>query len=68
MSKKIKLALAAIPAVAFATGANAAAIDVGDVVTEIGAQVGPIGLIGSAILLVIVAIAAFGWVRRALRG
>ena len=68
MSKKTKLALAAIPAFFFATGAHAAAIDVGDVVTEIGAQVGPIGLIGSAILLVIVAIAAFGWVRRALRG
>ena len=68
MSKKIKLALAAIPAFAFATASHAAAIDVGAVVAEVEAQTGPIGLIGSAILLVIVAIAAFGWVRRALRG
>lgn len=47
--------------------AHAAAVDVADVVTDIGAQVGPIGLIGGAVLLVYVAVAAFKWVRSALR-
>jgi len=44
----------------------AAAVDVDDVVTDIGLQVTPITLIGGAILLVIVAIKAFKWVRRAM--
>jgi len=52
------LALAQLPA--------HAAIDVSGVVTEIGDTVAPIGLIGSAVLLVVVAIAAFKWVRRAI--
>lgn len=55
--------LAALVMVA-AAGAQAAAVDVTGVVTEIGAQVTPIGLIGAAILLVVVAVAAFKWVRR----
>jgi len=45
-----------------------AAIDVTDVVAEIDSTIaaaGPIPTIGSAVLLVIVAIAAFKWVRRA---
>lgn len=46
--------------------AHAAPIDVSGVVTAIGDTAGPVGLIGSAVLLVIVAIAAFKWVRRAL--
>lgn len=45
--------------------ASAAAIDVTGVVSEIALATGPIGLIGSAVLLVIVAIATFKWVRRA---
>jgi len=49
-----------------ATQAMAAAIDVEDVVTDIGAQIAPIALIGGAVLLVFVAIKAFKWVRRAL--
>lgn len=54
-------AFATVPAVSFA-----AAVDVDDVVTDIGAQLVPVGLIGSAILLLIVAIKAYKWVRRAM--
>lgn len=46
-----------------------AAIDVADVVAEIDATVGaagPIPTIGAAVLLVVVAVAAFKWVRRAI--
>lgn len=46
-----------------------AAIDVTDVVAEIEATYaagGPIPLLGSAVLLVVVAILAFKWVRRAM--
>lgn len=46
-----------------------AAIDVADVVTEIEATYaagGPIPLLGSAVLLVVVALMAFKWVRRAM--
>lgn len=56
---------AAVGALALANNAHAA-IDVTAVVTEIGAAVTPIGLIGAAVLLVVVAIAAFKWVRRAI--
>lgn len=56
--------------VAMLTGASvsaqAAAIDVTAVVTDIGAQAAPIGLIGGAVLLIFVAVKAFKWVRRAL--
>jgi len=46
--------------------AHAAAIDVSAVVTEIAAQSVPIALIGSAVLLIFVAIKSFKWVRRAM--
>ncbi|MBU4183198.1 MAG: hypothetical protein KJ565_16020 [Gammaproteobacteria bacterium] len=52
-----------------ATGASmaqAAAIDVTAVVTDVAAQLTPIGLIGSAVLLVYVGVKAFKWVRGAL--
>ena len=49
-----------------AAGAQAAAVDVTGVVTDIGAQAAPIGLIGGAVLLIFVAIKAFKWVRAAL--
>lgn len=49
-----------------ATASQAAPIDVTAVVTDIGAQAGPIGLIGGAVLLVTVAVKAFRWVRSAL--
>jgi len=45
---------------------QAAAVDVADVVTDIGAQVAPVTAIGGAVLLLLVAIKAFKWVRRAM--
>lgn len=58
--KLLALALLA-PAYAFA-----AAPDVSDVVDEIGGSVAPIVAIGGAVLLVLVAIKVFKWVRRAM--
>lgn len=46
--------------------ANAAAIDVTSVTTDITAQLAPIGAIGGGVLLVMVAVKAFRWVRAAL--
>ncbi|KTT20394.1 major capsid protein [Pseudacidovorax intermedius] len=51
---------------AVAVPSQAAAVDVAAVVTDIGAQIAPITAIGGAVLLVVVAIKAFKWVRRAL--
>ena len=46
--------------------AHAAAVDVGAVVTALGAPAVPIGLIGAAVLLIYVGVKAFRWVRSAL--
>lgn len=46
--------------------ANAAAVDVAAVVTDIGAQAASVTAIGAAVLLLIVGIKAFKWVRRAM--
>jgi hypothetical protein len=48
------------------TASQAAAVDVTATVTDIGAQLVPIGLIGVAVLGIFVAVKAFHWVRRAL--
>lgn len=62
-----KLALGVVSMLGLvAAPAFAQAIDVADVVTDIGAQAAPIALIGSAVLLLVVGIKAFKWVRRAL--
>lgn len=56
-----------VPALALvAAGAANAAVDVSAVVTEIGGNVASVVAIGGAVLLVLVAAAAFKWVRRAL--
>lgn len=60
-----RLSLAAVIAAA-SSGAMAAAVDVAAVVTDIGAQIAPIVLIGGAVLLVMVSVKAFRWVRSAL--
>lgn len=66
-NRNLKIAQAAALALVAAAGsANAAAVDVADVVADIAAQNAPIALIGSAVLLVYVGIKAFQWVRRAL--
>lgn len=56
---------AAVGALALANNAHAA-IDVTGVVSEINDTIAPIGLIGAAVLLVVVAVASFKWVRRAI--
>ncbi|MGB6101699.1 MAG: major capsid protein [Comamonas sp.] len=65
---RINLARVAGGALALAgsVAANAAAIDVTDVVADISAQATPIAAIGSAVLVLHVGIKAFKWVRRAL--
>jgi len=60
-----KLAVASL-ALALPVASFAAAVDVADVVTDIGAQVAPVTAIGGAVLLLLVAIKAFKWVRRAM--
>lgn len=49
-----------------ASQANAAAIDVAAVTTDIAAQAAPVAAIGAAVLLLYVGIKAFKWVRKAL--
>ncbi len=61
-----KAATTAALAVIAATNAQAAAVDVSSVVTEIGAQAGPVSLIGTAILALFVGIKAFKWVQKVL--
>lgn len=63
--KNVKLPVALVAMIVTAS-ANAAAVDVTAIVTDIAAQAAPIGLIGSAVLLIFVAVKAFKWVRRAL--
>lgn len=46
--------------------ANAAAVDVGDLVTHIDAQVTPVTLVATAVLTIYGAVKAFKWVRAAL--
>lgn len=61
MKKLVPAALALLP-----LGAMASAVNVAGVVTDIGAQKTPVAAIGGAVLLLIVAIKAFKWVRRAM--
>jgi len=46
--------------------AQAATVDVTALVTDIGAQVASIVLVGGAVLLVMIAVKAFKWVRAAM--
>ena len=66
MNKQIQRGLVVVGVLAATASANAAAIDVGDIVTDIAAQATPIGLIDAAVLLLVVGIKAFKWVRSAL--
>lgn len=66
MTQAIKRGLVAAGVLTVVGSANAAAVDVAAVVTDIGAQIDPITDIGGAVLLVFVAVQAFKWVRRAL--
>ncbi|MEF9964589.1 MAG: major capsid protein [Comamonas sp.] len=68
MGQKSKLAALAVIGLGMTASlpASAAAIDVAAVVTDIGAQAVPVGLIGGAVLLIYLAVKAFKWVRAAL--
>ena len=66
MKKTLNRGLVAAGALAAAGASQAAAIDVSDVVTDIAAQAAPVAAIGAAVLLLVVGIKAFQWVRRAL--
>lgn len=66
MNANVIRGLVAAGALTIVGGANAAAVDVAAVVTDIGAQAAPVGLIGVAVLLIYGAVKAFKWVRSAL--
>ncbi len=57
---------AALVAFGGASSAFAAAPDVTEVVKEIGGAAAPVAAIGAAVLLVMVGIKVFKWVRRAM--
>lgn len=63
MFKKIAAGLTGL---SFSAFSFAAAVDVEDVVTDIAAQAAPIAAIGAAVLILMVGIKAFKWVRRAM--
>jgi hypothetical protein len=58
--------LAAATALTLASGIASAAVDVTGVTAEIDGAIAPIGLIGAAVLLVLVAVKTYKWVRRAM--
>lgn len=62
-----RLAVIALPLAAVASTASAAALDVSDVAAKISETVTPVGTIGSGILLIMVAIKVFSWVRSIIR-
>lgn len=64
--KAALVALALVAASAVSTVAQAAAVDVTALNTDIGAQITPIVAVGGAVLLVLVAVKAFKWVRSAM--
>lgn len=66
MNKHIQRGLVAVGALATLGSANAAAIDVEALVTDIGTQAAPVGLVGVAVLMIYGAVKAFKWVRAAL--
>ncbi|MEF8686320.1 UNVERIFIED_CONTAM: phage coat protein [Comamonas sp. A-3] len=66
--KKLKTALLAIPAYVMATtAAHAEAVDVTALVADITGQKASVGLIGMAILGVVLAIVCFNWIRRSIK-
>lgn len=62
MNKSLVLA----PALLLPAFAHAAAVTVTAVVADIAAQITPVTAIGGGVLLLLVAIKAFKWVRRAM--
>jgi xanthine/uracil permease len=70
MTKNVMRGLAAVGALSTIGAANAAPIDVSSVVSGIGEYTGatsPIVLIGGAVLLVVLAVKAIGWVKSSMK-
>ena len=65
-NQTLNRALVGAGALVLAGASHAAAIDLSDVVADIAAQAAPVAAIGAAVLLLVVGIKAFQWVRRAL--
>lgn len=66
--KKFKTAMLAIPAYVMSlTAAHAEAVDVTALVADITGQKASVGLIGMAILGVVLAIVCFNWIRRSIK-
>lgn len=71
-SLKMKFAAVAMLALAFLTAPGLAlaggggGVDVSEVVTAIGGAAAPIAAIGAAVLLILVGIKVYKWVRRAM--
>lgn len=66
MKKQFNRVLVAAGALAMTAGANAAAIDVAALVTDIESQATPVAAVGVAVLMIYGAVKAFKWVRAAL--
>lgn len=66
MNAIFKRGLVVAGVLAVTASANAAAVDVADLVTSIGAQAVPVGLVGTAVLTIYAAVKAFKWVRSAM--
>jgi hypothetical protein len=66
MNKPLLRGLVAAGSVALVGGAQAAAVDVTALVTDIGTQAAPIGLVGGAVLLIYMAVKAFKFIRAAM--
>lgn len=66
LNRPVFSAAAAAVLVIASAQASAAAVDVTATVTDIAAQMAPIGLIAMAVLGVFVGLKAFKWVRKAL--
>jgi hypothetical protein len=64
--KARKIATVAVPAALVANGAHAEGVDVSGVVTAINGAAAPIASIGAAVLLVMVGIKVYKWVRKAM--
>ncbi len=64
--QKIMRGLVAVVALAAAGASQAAGVDVTSVVTAIGDQAAPVAAIGGAVLVLVVGVKAFKWVRSAL--
>lgn len=66
MSNAIRNVLVTASVIAASVSSAQAAVDVTSVVTEISGASAPIALIGGAVLVVMVGIKVFKWVRRAM--